>query len=210
MTINSLFAFCFQNEKLSKYLKAGKNILLKFLNFQIDQEIFYFQLRKRYIFGIVGFFLFQYFLLQVYFAKGKAINQYFDNGVESQSHTNVENDEEHELSDIEVQENVRSEEVNGDGEDDKTKDQEANYHKEQNLNDSKDHSVKAVQNKEKNDHPKTEVDERYECYHKYNLEAEPYLLEDVLLSKRQPRKDKSIFFVISTCLADNILKIGKR
>lgn len=54
------------------------------------------------------------------------------------------------------------------------------------------------------------VEELYKCYHKSNLESVPYLLEDLERSAKQPRKDKSIFFLITTCFANNLLLLGKR
>lgn len=54
------------------------------------------------------------------------------------------------------------------------------------------------------------VEKLYECYHKSNSDSVPFLLEDLELSEKQPRKDESIFFVITTCFADNLLLLGKR
>lgn len=65
----------------------------------------------------------------------------------------------------------------------------------------------------KSEEKKSEPDypEAYFCYHKYlsdltNVE----LLDDIILSKRQPTPDKSIFFVISSCFKDNRIEIRKR
>lgn len=54
------------------------------------------------------------------------------------------------------------------------------------------------------------VEEFYKCYHKSNLESVPHLLEDLETSEKQPRKDESIFFLITTCFANNLLLLGKR
>lgn len=50
----------------------------------------------------------------------------------------------------------------------------------------------------------------YSCYHKYRDGINVELLEDIQLSKRQPKLDTTIFFVITTCLADNLVEIRKR
>lgn len=52
--------------------------------------------------------------------------------------------------------------------------------------------------------------EEYSCYHKYNLESEAFLLEDIHKSEKQPTPDKTIFFIISSCFTDNLMEIQKR
>lgn len=54
------------------------------------------------------------------------------------------------------------------------------------------------------------VREIYYCYHKHRHDVDVNLLEDVQLSKRQPRLDTTIFFVITTCLNDSLVEIRKR
>lgn len=50
----------------------------------------------------------------------------------------------------------------------------------------------------------------YTCYHKRRSGLTVDLLEDIQLARRQPRLDTTIFFVITTCLSDNIVEIRKR
>lgn len=50
----------------------------------------------------------------------------------------------------------------------------------------------------------------YACYHKFNLESEAFLLDDIHKSKRQPTPDKTIFFIITNCFENNSIDIGKR
>lgn len=52
--------------------------------------------------------------------------------------------------------------------------------------------------------------EKYSCYHKYNLESEAFLLEDIHKLEKQPTPDKTIFFIISSCFKDNLMEIQKR
>lgn len=52
--------------------------------------------------------------------------------------------------------------------------------------------------------------EAYYCYHKNSAHLNVDILDDILLSKRQPTPDKSIFFVISTCFNGHLLAIRKR
>lgn len=54
------------------------------------------------------------------------------------------------------------------------------------------------------------VRDTYLCYHKYRHDVAVDLLEDIQLSKRQPRLDSTIFFVITTCLNDSLAEIRKR
>lgn len=60
------------------------------------------------------------------------------------------------------------------------------------------------------DNKDEKVEELYRCYHKSNLDSLPYLLEDLELSEKQPTIDGSIFFLITTCFANNLLLLGKR
>lgn len=53
------------------------------------------------------------------------------------------------------------------------------------------------------------TNEKYSCYHKYNLESETFLLQDIHKSKIQPKSD-TIFFIISSCFKNNLIQIGKR
>lgn len=50
----------------------------------------------------------------------------------------------------------------------------------------------------------------YMCYHKNRHDLQVELLEDIQLSPLQPKLDMSIFFVITTCLANNLVEIRKR
>lgn len=52
--------------------------------------------------------------------------------------------------------------------------------------------------------------ERYSCFHKYNLESEAFLLEDIHKSKKQPKPNETIFFIISSCFKNNSMQINKR
>lgn len=54
------------------------------------------------------------------------------------------------------------------------------------------------------------VREIYSCYHKNRDALRVELLEDIQLSSRQPKLDTSIFFVITTCLANNLVEIRRR
>lgn len=54
------------------------------------------------------------------------------------------------------------------------------------------------------------VRDTYFCYHKNRHDVAVDLLEDIQLSKRQPRLDSTIFFVITTCLNDSLAEIRKR
>lgn len=54
------------------------------------------------------------------------------------------------------------------------------------------------------------VREIYSCYHKNRDALSVELLEDIQLSSRQPKLDTSIFFVITTCLANNLVEIRRR
>lgn len=54
------------------------------------------------------------------------------------------------------------------------------------------------------------VREIYSCYHRNRLDLNVELLEDIQLSKRQPTLNTTIFFVITTCLSDNLVEIRKR
>lgn len=59
--------------------------------------------------------------------------------------------------------------------------------------------------------PEIRYPEPYYCYHKNSGDMENVdLLDDIVLSKRQPTPDKSIFFVISSCFENHRVEIRKR
>lgn len=59
--------------------------------------------------------------------------------------------------------------------------------------------------------PDIRYPEPYYCYHKNTADLKNVdLLEDLVLSKRQPKDDKAIFFVISSCFEHHRVEIRKR
>lgn len=82
------------------------------------------------------------------------------------------------------------------------------------LSSNNNHTTKTNQNFADDDFMNAEKNQTFRdiycCYHKRRSGLNVDLLEDIQLSKRQPKFDSSIFFVITTCLNDSLVAIGKR